>query len=180
MNDAVQVWDSESLAVVKMISGQSIAERSICTAVYQDTLICGTESGFIKLFNLNTGVLLSMNRASSHYVSTLKLKGSLLISVNCLGEISKWNLKTPDKLVLAEDEFCTNASKNIPIKVKVRERCLDFNDKYVVTSFGQHILLLRFFLPSLANYQLLLAELTYFQLFSAIHPTIRLGKSCPA
>ena len=153
MNDAVQVWDSESLAVVKMISGQSIAERSICTAVYQDTLICGTESGFIKLFNLKTGVLLSMNRASSHYVSTLKLKGSLLISVNCLGEIS-----TPDKLVLAEDEFCTNASKNIPIKVKVRERCLDFNDKYVVTSFGQHILLLRFFLPSSANYQLVLAE----------------------
>ena len=153
MNDAVQVWDSESLAVVKMISGQSIAERSICTAVYQDTLICGTESGFIKLFNLKTGVLLSMNRASSHYVSTLKLKGSLLISVNCLGEIS-----TPDKLVLAEDEFCTNASKNIPIKVKVRERCLDFNDKYVVTSFGQHILLLRFFLPSSVNYQLLLAE----------------------
>jgi len=141
VNDAVQVWDSESLLVKNIVGGQIIAERSICTAVYHDTLICGTESGFIKLFHLKTGAFLSKNRANSHYVSTLKLKGSLLISVNCLGEISKWSLNTPGKLVLQEDEFCTNATINIPIKVKVRERCLDFNENYLVT-FGQHFLLL--------------------------------------
>ena len=144
MNDTVQVWNSESLSVENMVGGHIIAERSICTAIYHDTLICGTESGFIKLFHLKTGAFLSKNRANSHYVSTLKLKGSLLISVNCMGEISKWSLKTPGRLVLQEDEFCTNATKNIPIKVKVRERCLDFNENYLVTSFGQHILFLRF------------------------------------
>jgi len=143
VNDSVQVWDTESLTIQSMLSGDSIAERSICTAVAGDTLICGTENGYIKLFDLKSGNFLSKNRAGSNYVSTLKIRGSLLISVDCFGEITKWIFEKPGKIVFHDDELLTKATKLVAIKVKVRERSLDFNNKYLVSTFGEHILLFR-------------------------------------
>ena len=150
VNDAVQVWDTETLSMMSMLSGDNIAERSICTAVSGDTLICGTENGYIKLFDLKTGAFLGKNRASSDYVSTLKIKGSLLISVDCFGEITKWIFEKPGNIVLHDDELYTKATKLIAIKVKVRERCLDFNNKYLVSTFGEHMLLFRHFIHNFA------------------------------
>eukprot|EP00092_Neocalanus_flemingeri_P029880 GFUD01032445.1.p1 GENE.GFUD01032445.1~~GFUD01032445.1.p1 ORF type:complete len:433 (+),score=86.73 GFUD01032445.1:46-1344(+) len=144
VNDAVQVWDMETFSLMSMISGDKIAERSICTAVSDDTLICGTENGYIKLFDLKTGELLGKNKASSNYVCSLKIKGTLLISVDCFGEITKWIFEKPGTIVLHDDELFTRATKLIAIKVKVRERCLDFNNKYLVSTFGEHMLLFRY------------------------------------
>ena len=71
------------------------------------------------------------------------IKGSLLISVDCFGEITKWLFEKPGKIVLHEDELFTKATKVVAIKVKVRERCVDFNNKYLVSTFGEHMLLFR-------------------------------------
>jgi len=144
VNDAVQVWDTETLTMSSMLCGDKIAERSICAAISGNTLICGTENGYIKLFDLKTGAFLSKNKANDNYVSTLKIKGSLLISVDCFGEMTKWILENPNRIVLHDDELFTKATKIIAIKVKVRERCLDFNNKYMVSTFGEHMLLFRY------------------------------------
>jgi len=143
VNDAVQVWDLATMSLTNMLCGDTIAERSICTAVSGNLLICGTENGYIKVFDLDEGKFLSKNRVTSNYVSAIKVRGSLLISVDCLGEITKWIIKE-NHLVLHDDELYTKATKLMGIKVKVKERTIDFNKKYLVTSFGEHLLLFRY------------------------------------
>jgi len=137
--DTIQVWDMESYTCEQMLDSSALDIGNVattCFAVHQDTLLCGCENGYIKLFDIISGKFLSKTRRNSNFISDLSVNGDTLISVDWFGEVSEWNIKGQALYAVAGDD---RYQAPAILGRRHAERLLDFNEEHLVTTYMSHL-----------------------------------------
>ena len=139
--DTIQVWDMSSYQVANILPSKVLDEphcATTCFTLLDDTfLICGTQNGYLKLFEIPSGKFLTQVKKNSNYISDVNASGNILSSVDWYGEITLWKLTSSNKLenITEENKF------QVPLILAGREneRLLDFTSEFLVSTFRCHL-----------------------------------------
>ena len=140
MYDTIQVWDLDTYECVQILDSSILDADGIATTCFTlagNTLLCGCENGYIKIFDMKTGKVNAKVRKNSNYVSDVAVKGNVLISLDWYGEITEWRFEGPSIIVEVsnEDKFIVPQILNR----RQPERLLDFTNEHLVTTYLCHL-----------------------------------------
>jgi len=137
VNDTIQVWDLDTYKRIQQLDSSALdvdGGKTSCYTLQGDVLLCGTENGFIKMFDMKTGKIQSRARRNSNYVSDVAVNGNILVSLDWYGEVTEWNIEKPGHLVqiVSTDRFgglMLNGANQ-----RNTERLLAFGGDHLVTT----------------------------------------------
>jgi hypothetical protein len=144
--DAIQVWDMARYVCVNIIPGQVLDAdgfRSCCFGADDSALFCGTNRGFLRVFDLETANILGTYRHPDNlprnYICDLKVRGSCLLAVDWFGSLQKWTIR-PDKSLVFSSRLAAAAEAGAiatQYSSKHKERRIEFNEAVAVTNVRQ-------------------------------------------
>eukprot|EP00092_Neocalanus_flemingeri_P029879 GFUD01032444.1.p1 GENE.GFUD01032444.1~~GFUD01032444.1.p1 ORF type:complete len:435 (+),score=91.99 GFUD01032444.1:46-1350(+) len=144
--DTIQVWDMSSYQVANILPSKILDEphcATTCFTLLDDKfLICGTQNGFLKIFEIPSGKFLTQVKRNSNYISDVNASGDVLASLDWYGEITLWKFSSSNKAenVTEEGKF------QVPLILAGREneRLLDFTSEFLVSTFKCHLTCYRY------------------------------------
>jgi len=144
--DTIQVWCLDSFRLCSVLTSATLDRGKIATtsfAARQEALLCGTQHGQIKIFNMLTGELKSCEETSEkQYISDLAVSGDSLVALDWLGHITQWKFISQYKLVMISKSGCGSIKYwEVPriLSTRESERLLDMSPKYAVSTFKCHL-----------------------------------------
>jgi len=144
--DTIQVWDMASYQVANILPSKVLDEPHCATTCFTlmdgRFLICGTQNGVLKFFEIPSGKLLAQVKKNSNYISDVNASGDIVASLDWYGEITLWKFGCGDQIenVTAEGQF------QVPFILASREneRLLDFTAEFLVSTFKCHLTCYRY------------------------------------
>jgi len=139
--DTIQVWDMSSYSVAIILPSKVLDEphcTTTCFTLMDDRLlICGTQNGMIKMYEIPSGKFLSEAKRNSNYISDVNVSGNILASLDWYGEITLWKVSGDNSLenITGENKF------QVPLILAAREneRLLDVTPEFLVSTFRCHL-----------------------------------------
>jgi len=138
--DTIQIWDTRTYELTNMFTKEILdSDHSLtsCFSLYKDYLICGTDNGYIKVFDAKTEQVLTRNRVNSNYISDVKMKGDRLMALDWFGNITYWKVCPGPKLAAMNSD----EDYEVPGLLNQRhiERLMDFGDEFLIATYKCHI-----------------------------------------
>ena len=108
--DTIQVWDMSTYQVANILPSKILDEphcATTCFTLLDDKfLICGTQNGFLKIFEIPSGKYVTQVKRNSNYISDVNASGDILASLDWYGEITLWKFSSSNKkYYLAENNL---------------------------------------------------------------------------
>ena len=141
MYDTIQVWDMASYKVANILPSKVLDEPHCATTCFtlldENFLICGTQNGYLKMFDIPSGKFVTQVRRNSNYISDVNAEGNVLASVDWFGQIALWKFSSGKTIanITEEGQF------QVPLLLAGREneRLLDFTSQFLVSTFKCHL-----------------------------------------
>jgi len=150
--DTIQVWDLHTYTITSLLNPKSLGlevaqsrlevkardsphAATTCFAVLGDKLVCGTQSGDIKLILLSTGEVVCQVRRSQTYISDVCVRGETVEAVDWYGAVAVYSHQGNTLTDITGDGW------EVPRLLAGREveRLLDFTPEFTVTTYKSHL-----------------------------------------
>lgn len=139
--DTIQVWDMSGYCVANIVPSKVLdgpdSNTTCFTLMEERLLICGTQNGAIKLYEIPSGKFLTQVKRNSNYISDVNVYGNILASLDWYGNITLWKVSSENILenITGEDKF------QVPLILAAREneRLLDMSSEFLVSTFRCHL-----------------------------------------
>merc|ERR1712059_141173 len=149
--DTIQIWSLASYSLLNILPSKGLDGDQVtttCFTVRGDYLVCGTQNGQIKLFDMGTGDLVCKVKGdNSNYMSDVTVVGDTLVCLDWFGGLTHWKFTSPSNIqrimIKNTDEKKLWEGPRI-LAGRENGRLLDFSSEFLVCTNKCHLTCFRY------------------------------------